>query len=517
VVLTLALVVLTGFSLDTISSLLPSVLSIICMSNVVYVSIKYKDELANGYSREEALERTFKDIGLASFFTSFTTAIGFFTLCLTSVKPIQFFGLIAGFGIMIAYVISFSSIFSIYALTPAPKSMSADNFNSKWSRLIAWIFKKDIRHRRSILVVAIIFTLFSVYFITKIQINSNLLVNIPEKNPILSEYKFFEREFAGTRIFEIGLTMKDTTKILYSVSALKEMQEVETFLKDSCGVGFLISPVVFFKSSFKVLAGGDKSKYILPDSQQDLSTCYHYIAISELGPELFSYLAKDAKYARISGKLPDLTIVEFNRLSEKLERFFKEKNFSFNYKLTGSSVLLDKVNYILFNDLLYGLMIGVIIMCLIAGLMLRSVRMGFLMLAPEIIPIMIMAAVMGLFDIYMKADTVIIFTIAFGIACDNTIYLMNKFMIEKKKGITTFYAMKRSFLSRGKAMIISTGSLAAGFLSLLFSSFKGTFNVGLLLAVSMIFALLFDLTLTPLMIMLFFKEKKKAIQKNTNS
>lgn len=509
VLLTLALVTFSGYTLDSISSLLPSILAIICMSNVIHISVKYKEELANGFSKETALVRTFKEIALATFFSSFTTAIGFFTLCITSVVPIKLFGLFTGLGILIAYVITVAFIFSVYALTPVPANILKKN-TGHWEKLVSWIFRKNLSKRYYTFTCAAILILVSIFYISKIEINSSLLINIPKENSLLKEYKFFETQFAGTRIFEMGLSINDPNKNFADISTMREIERVEKFLKDSCGVGLVISPVIFFKTANKILSRGLRSQFALPSSQQNFNTCVHYIKDSEWGAEMFTYLTPDGKQARISGKLPDLTIKEFNALSQKIDQFFlnQASPFSFKYRNTGSGVLLDQVTFLLFDNLIYGLLIGIFIMGLIVGIMFRSVKMGLLMLIPNIIPIMVMGALMGFFNIYLKADTSIIFTIAFGIAVDDTIHLLNKFYSEKKKGLSTLYAMKRSFLTRGKAMILSTVVLSAGFLTLLFSSFQGTFNVGLLITISMIFALVFDLTVTPLIVMLFFKNEK---------
>lgn len=512
VLLTLALISITGFTLDSVSSLLPSILSIICMSNVIHISIKYKEELTKGFGREEALTRTFKDIGLATFFTSFTTSIGFFTLCITTVIPILVFGLFTGLGILIAYLISVAFIFSVYSLTPVPRNIKEDPHHGKWSELVAWIFRMDIKHRKPILAGIVVFGIISFFYLTKVEINSSLLMNLPEKNPILNDYRFFESEFGGTRVFEVGFDMEGSGNSFYSIKSTGDLHEFENFLKDSCGVRLIISPAMFLKTANKILSKGAISRFVLPATQENQNICLKYISQSDWGPEIFSYVSEDGQHARISGKIPDLTIKEFKELEKKIERYFQSRNkdFDFNYKLTGSSVLLDKVTFLIFENLLYGLVIGICIMALIAGIMMRSVSMGLLLLIPNIIPVVVMGAVMGLFNIYLKADTSIIFTIAFGIGVDNTIHLMSKYIIERDKGSSPFYAMKRSFLTRGKAMIISSSILTAGFMTLLFSSFKGTYYVGLLIAVSMIFALLFDLTLTPLMIMLFAKDRKKT-------
>ena len=116
---------------------------------------------------------------------------------------------------------------------------------------------------------------------------------------------------------------------------------------------------------------------------------------------------------------------------------------------------------------------------------------------------------MGYLGIEVKTSTSIIFTIAFGIAVDDTIHLLGKFKFELMKGKSVREALKHAFVVTGKAMILTTLVLCSGFLLLLFSTFMGTFNMGLLLSMTLFIALILDLTLLPLLIYTFYRSPKQ--------
>jgi predicted RND superfamily exporter protein len=142
------------------------------------------------------------------------------------------------------------------------------------------------------------------------------------------------------------------------------------------------------------------------------------------------------------------------------------------------------------------------------GLLYRSVSMVVLSIIPNLIPLLFIAGIMGYFGINLKTSTSIIFTIAFGIAVDDTIHFLGKFKFELLKGRSKLYALKRSYLTTGKAMIITTFILCAGFILLVFSSFQGTVIMGLLLCLTLFIALIADLTLLPVLLMLFYRKGK---------
>jgi len=139
---------------------------------------------------------------------------------------------------------------------------------------------------------------------------------------------------------------------------------------------------------------------------------------------------------------------------------------------------------------------------------LRHWRIIIIVLIPNVIPLLIMGAAMGLLGINLKADTSVIFAIAFGIAVDDTIHFMSRLRLELSKGLTLIYAVKRTYLSTGKAIIITTLVLLSGFMTLLSSSFGGAFYIGLLISLCLFVALIMELTVTPILILLLYKKTK---------
>ena len=161
------------------------------------------------------------------------------------------------------------------------------------------------------------------------------------------------------------------------------------------------------------------------------------------------------------------------------------------------------------SSLVKGLAFSVIIVALIMGIIYKSLTITLISIIPNIVPLVFIGGVMGYIGVDLKISTAIIFTIAFGIAVDDTIHLLGKFRHELNKGKGVLYAMRRSYTTTGKAMIITTLILCSGFLLLIFSSFLGTFYLGVMLCLALFVALIADLTLLPVLILLFYKPKKK--------
>jgi len=508
---TLAAIAISGNNIDIISSLIPPVLAVICMSDIIHIYSKYLDELRKGIDKKKALINTYKDIGLATFFTSFTTAIGFFSLSITNIIPIRLFGIFAGFGVMLAFVTTLIFLFAVYYISPAPKISKKDNSSEKWLKILASLFRFVIGNKLLIIVISVIITASSLFLIQKIQINSSLLLEIPKNNPILEDYKSIEDEFAGTRPFELAISVVNPKDSMMNLQTLQKIESVENYLRDSCKVGFLISPLSMLKGANKALSNGNSDSFALPKNQEMVNEFLKYVSITKWRKELDRYYDSQNQMLRISGKLPDLSIIEFQALQHKFNEHFRLNGLDkvLKFHMTGSGVLLDQIAYHLIRNLLMGLMIGMIVISLIAGFMFKSWRMIFIALIPNIIPLLVMAAVMALLGVYLKSDTSVIFSIAFGIAVDDTIHFLSRFKIEMNKGRSVLYAIKRTYLSTGKALIITTLVLLGGFSALLFSTFGGTFYIGLLITTCLAVALIFDMILLPVLLLLFYKKPKQ--------
>jgi len=503
----LAIITLCGYSVDVLTSLLPPVLSIICMSNIIHLSTKYRELLTNGASKEEALIKTFRELKLPTFFATLTTAVGFFTLSMTNILPIRTFGIFMGVGVLLSYVITYFFLFAYYNITKEPLPIQSVKQNKLWFKFLNWLYIKVIRHKMSLLWSTCLIPIVSLYFTYKIQINGSLLEEIPASNALLSDYKFIEDEFYGTRNFEMELVLLNEKDSFYNLARLREVEQIQVFLKDSLNISCIISPIPLYKATNKVFHGGDKTFFTLPAYQDQINDYTIKINETQYRDEMQRYLSEDQNALRISGKLQDLTIKEFEGLSQRFEQYFNKLNFknNYTYKFTGSSIIFDKIAYSLTNNLLNGLIIAFILIGLIGYYIMKSYRMVVISLIPNFLALLIMAGIMGLLGIHLKADTAIIFSISFGIAVDNTIHFLNRFNLELKSYNTISNALYRTFIEVGRPMMITTIILLLGFLSLLTSSFGGTFYIGLLISISLFFALILNLTILPILIWYFYK------------
>lgn len=507
----LGFMAMTGKTLDILMVLLPTIMFIVGMSDVVHIMTKYIEQLRVGDSKSTALVTTIKEVGLATFLTSLTTAVGFATLLTASIKPIREFGIYTAVGVFFAFIVAFALLPACLYILPRPKVSYKMVHRSSWFLFLSRSFIKVARNGKTIIGINLLFIIISLIGISQIRINTFLIEDLPADDPLKQDFTFFDAQFGGSRPFEITATVKKEGLTVYDRQVLVETDSLQSYFTSLFGPGGIISPVTIVKGLNQAINGGSPDAYRLPATEKEWKRLNKYLPrILKRHDSTGNITAKEHTIGRISTRVGDIGSAISLAKTKELQSYIRQHTDTslVAYKVTGTSNLIDKNNEYLARNMFEGLGIAFLVVAIIAGLLFKSVRMVIITLVPNVIPLLVIAGIMGISGITLKLSTSIVFSIAFGIAVDDTIHFISKLKIELNKGKSLLYALKRTYLSTGKAIIVTSIILSGGFLILLLSSFGGTFYTGLLVSLTLIFALIIDLTLLPVMIILFFKSNR---------
>ena len=511
IIWTLALMTALGKPLDIMTVLLPTMMFVVGMSDVVHIVTKYLEELREGNSnRFDALLKTIKDVGFATLITLLTTSLGFLSLLNSHILPIRDFGLYTSIGVFIGFILSFTIVPVVLNVIPQPnlklENKSSQFWNKRLLKLLSWVLKNG----KLIGFGTIVLVILSFVAIGKININNYMIEGLTTKDEMRQDFIFFEKHFAGARPFELIATPTDTSSTMLGIKEIKAMNKLETYLKDNYKVGFILSPISILKEINKANNNGNPTYYTLPADSESIADLTDQLAQFRKRKELKNLLTTDGKQARISGKMHDIGSKIIREQNQKLKTFIasEPEMGAINIQLTGAAVMLDKNNEYIVANTLQGLLLSILIVGLIIALIHKSWKMALIAIIPNLLPIIFIGGLMGLLGIELKSSTSIIFTIAFGIATDDTVHFLGRLKLELLKGKSLLYALKRTYLSTGKAVVVTSLILAAGFMTLMTSGFESTFLFGLLVSITILIAVLTDLLLFPLLVIWLIKNKK---------
>ena len=512
---TLAFMEVTGKGIDIMTVVLPTIIFVVGMSDVVHIITRYLDELRAGLDPFPALRKAFREVGLATFLTSLTTAIGFLTLLSSAIGPIREFGLYTAAGVFIAFGLAFSLLPAVLMRSRAPLQHVASDKDASASPWTPWLsrwFIRILRNRRWILSGTGLLTVASLWLLSGIEVNNYLLEDLREDDPLRQEFNFFEQDFSGVRPYELALRFEPGGNIMAEPGVLAAVDSVETWLDEDVGAGSVLGPASIASTANRLLNGNRPSADRVPEGAELERLLGRLNRLDrsngdESGAGWSAAVRDDLGLGRITAKTADLgakvlaarNAAFLDRVNAYLENTFETPPFT--VEVTGTANLIDLNNRFLASDMVLGLLIAFGIVALIVGLLYRSLRMTLISLVPNVLPLLFIAGFMGALDIDLKVSTSIIFTIAFGIAVDDTLHFLAKYRILLRQGRQPIWALRRTFLATGKAIIITSIILCGGFATLMLSSFEGTFHIGLLVSLTLCFAVVVDLAVLPLLLL----------------
>ena len=302
--------------LNLLLTTLPTIIFIVGISDVIHIVSKYLDLLREGYDKNHAIKVAFKEVGLATFLTSITTAIGFLTMLLSDIEPIRHFGLYTAMGVMVAYILAFSFLPAILVISKKPQNKAVEIGGKFWKIFLNKLLYYILNNKKRVVVYSIIVAVFSIVGLSKMRVNSFILEDVREDNPLKQALLFFENNFSGARPFEMEISVVDASKNVFSQDVIFEINKLENYLNKEYGVSSIISSNTAIKlANFNMSLGSDDG-YTIPSSKLKLKQIQN--AIKET-PNYTSLFSKDFKQARLTGKAKDLGSEIYSEKNQKLQ------------------------------------------------------------------------------------------------------------------------------------------------------------------------------------------------------
>ncbi len=498
---TLGIMAMLKKPLDIMTVMLPTMIFIAGMSDVVHYFSKYFEELSKGTERSKIYALILKEVGFPTFLTLITTVVGFLSLLFSSIKPIKDFGIYTSIGITIAFILSYTLLPALlYFFTPK-KLVAVHSHNNKtynaMRTVLFWIF----RNQKTIIITTIVLLALSTVGIFNIKVNNILLEDLSDRVRIKQDFKFFEKHYSGVRPLELSIEIKNKNKAVWDYDVMQQLNLVDEFLKTEYHVGFMYSPAMITKNINKALNQTTNGEAKFPTAEEYEEIKKQLIS-NKKNKDIKIIITPDGKFARINGKINDVGSIVVNEQNKKLIAFINaniNKN-DIEIKLTGAAHLIDRNNEYMVTNMVQGFLFSIIVIALLTYFLHKSWRMVIVFILPNFIPLIIIAGIMGFAGIELKAATSLVFSIAFGVATDDTIHFISRLKIELGYGKSLVYAFKRTYFETGKPILLTTFILMGGFVSLMISDFQSTFYFGFLICITIIIAVIADFFLLPVLL-----------------
>lgn len=513
VVFSVGTLVMLGYKITMLTGLIPPLLIVIGVPNCIFLINRYQAELLAHGDKQLAIRNMITGIGLSTFLANMTTAIGFGVFYFTNSSLLVEFGVVSALNVMVTYVLCLVLVpISVYYMG-LPQVKHLKHLDGQWAKkFLSWIDHTVHNNRPAIYLTALVVVLVSAYGVTKINVIGYVVDDLPKKDPIYTDLRFFEENFNGVLPFEIMIDTKrkngvfdNQAEALYKIKSLQNrLKQYKEFSKPLS----IVEAVRFLYQSYK---GGEARYFIMP-SVFELSKLSEYLQTdsSSASKQIKPFLNDDKSITRISYQMADVGSVRIKELMKEIQPQVDEIFPKDQYKvsLTGHSLVFLKSNDYLLGNLYESLLIAIVLIALVGMVLFRSIPIIILSKLPCLIPLALTAGIMGFFDIHFKPSTILIFSITFGIASDGTVYFLTRYRQElEDKGNSVRESITNTIFGTGLSMIYTAIILFCGFSIFAASSFGGTAAMGVMVSITLLIAMCTNLILLPALLLTINRKK----------
>ncbi len=498
----------TGMKLFGESGAAIFVLMAVTVAHSVHIVEGMVAGLREGMDRRQAADHSLRANAWPVFLTSLTTAVGFLSLNFAEMPPFRVMGNMVAFGALCAFVYSVTLLPALLSIVPMrvrPLQHGKLDFFDRLGRfVVSW--------RTALLLSFGIVTVVFVAGISRIELKENWLELLDETYEFRRDTDFISKNFSGVESYEYSLDSGQEDGIT-GVEFLSKVDSLSLWLRTQPEVAHVFSVADVLKRLNRNLHGEDPSFYRLPDNSE---LAAQYLLLYELslpiGRDLNNLINVERSSTRLTVVLKSLTTDQKIALDDRAQDWFRTNAPELATPATGVAVVGARSIQRNIEGMLTGTVIAMAIVSLLLLFVFRSVRLGLISLVPNFVPA---AMAMGLWGYAVGEVGVaasVVTAIAFGIIVDDTIHFMTKYVGARNNGLLPSESVQSAFRSVGKALLVTTVVFALGFMVFGASGMSTNQALGLLVAITVIVALLADFLFLPPLLMAFDRTRETGEQ-----
>jgi len=481
------------------TALVPAVVLTVAFSDIVHLWSAYHLELRQGASKDDAILASAEDVGRACLLTSATTFTGFISLAAVPTPVSRQLGVVLGFGVGAALLLAMTLVPVALSYLPTP-TLRPEGEGDLLDRAVGWCARVSIRRSGLVLGVAALLAVPLGYGLATYRIGTDFTQRFSEDNDYRADMRFFEEHFEGTNALTVYLRAAapgglEDVALMQRVAGFQDAVEALPAVDDA------LSAVDVLRGLHRALAGEEG----LPDKEGGIAQYLFLLELSgDEGTEqtMAGLLDPDRSLMRMEVRTPENGFREMGVLGDEVAALAAGLD-GVEVEITGVAYLLGSY----FEDILRGQRLGLLFSMATIGVMmgigLRSVRAGAVSMIPNLLPLVAVAAVASFTWEAVDSDMLIVMLMAIGIGVDDTIHFLMRYRVESERaapGEDPAEALHRTFRFAGRAILMTTLILCAGFLPFALSDYFSIYILGTFLPLALLTAVAADLLLVPAMV-----------------
>lgn len=508
VIWTLGLMGMLGKQLSPLNAVMPVILVSLGSAYGIYILARFDEETATGKDSKTAISVTMVSVGSAVLMAGTTTIAGFASNVTSSISLMKDFGLFTAFGVMVALLVSLTLIPAVLMILAEKRENPKINRGPKrvvpnrkssgvLSRCLSKLSDLVVQHSALVFLLSLIIVIVAISGLPRLQTDSNFFNFFDDGSQPRIAYDLVREKFAGSQSVEVVIKgdLQDPP-ILSAIGAFQDDLE-RTGL-----VGKPTSIVNLLERVNGALNDGDPDFVVLPDSRELVA---QYLLLLEMNDDqgmVSRLLTLDYQEGRIQALAKNSSSEATRELFAQIDRLTDKHLLGLDVEVTptGIIVLMNSLADMIIEGQIYSLTFSIISVFIIVRLLLKSWEGSVLSILLIFLTTLINFGLMGWLGISLDIVTVLISSIGIGVGIDYSIHVYSRYSEERENGHSVGDALRRTVAFTGKAIATNTGSVVAGFVILVFSSFPPLRYFGSLVTVTMLAASIGSLTMLPALV-----------------
>lgn len=498
-----------GFPISPPSASAPTMILTMAIANSVHVIVTFLHSLNQGMDRFAAIKETLRVNLQPVFLASMTTCLGFLSMNFSDAPPFRHLGNFVAMGVAAAFILSVSFLPAVMSLVPFKSRHKHDQADTGMTRLGQWVVDK----RKPLLKGMVAFSLLLIAFIPRNELNDIFVNYFDESVAFRADTDYTVEHLTGIYNIEYALDSGESGGI-NKPGFLKDVDAFSEWFRQQPEVIHVNTLTDIMKRLNKNMHADDPAFYKLPD-ERDLSAQYLLLYEMSLpyGLDLNNQIDVDKSSIRLIPSFETLSSNDLLELNERANAWLKANTTHIKLETdpgSGTGIMFANIGKRNIKSMLIGTTLALIMISMILILAFRSVKLGLMSLLPNLVPAALGFGLWGLLVGEVGLALSVVTGMTLGIVVDDTVHFLSKYRRARvEKGLSSPDAVVYAFSTVGRALVVTSLVLIAGFLVLALSHFELNSGMGLLTAIVIAFALLADFLLLPPLLMKM-EEKEHA-------
>ena len=483
-----------GIKLTPPSMSAPTIIMTLAVADCVHVLANWLQKFRGGMEKKEAMAESLRINFSPVFLTTVTTAIGFMSLNFSDAPPFGDLGNIAALGVIFAWFYAVTLLPALVTLLPAKKKERRARGTEVMEKFANWV----IASRGMLMPVMSVVILLLVVMIPRNELNDVFVNYFDERIEFRTDTDYVLENLTGMYFIDYSLDAGESGGIS-NPGYLEQVNGFTEWLRTQPEVIHVNTLTDVFKRVNRSMHGDDDSWYQLPD-QRDLAAQYLLLYEMSLpyGLDLNNQIDIEKKQTRLSVTLETLSTTDTLAFEERVSEWLQMNTPEIHTTGASPTIMFSHIGMRNIISMLGGTVFALVAISLLLIFALGSVRYGLLTLVPNLVPAGMAFGLWGLVDGEIGLGLSVVTAMTLGIVVDDTIHFMSKYLrARREQGLDAENAVRYAFSTVGIALWTTSIALAAGFLALATSSFELNAEMGLLVSIVIMFAIIVDFLLLP--------------------